>query len=41
MRDLYELGDRDRAEYVARRNAINTELDAMAPGPVPLQGQGG
>lgn len=34
MRDLYELGDLDRAEYVSRRNAINAELDAMAPGPL-------
>jgi hypothetical protein len=23
MRDLYELGDLQRAEYVARRDAIN------------------
>jgi site-specific DNA recombinase len=35
MRDLYELGDLDRAEYVARRNAINAELEAMAPRPLP------
>ena len=35
MRDLYELGDLERAEYVARRNAINAELEAMAPRPLP------
>ena len=33
MRDLYELGDLQRGEYVARRNAINAELTALAPEP--------
>jgi hypothetical protein len=32
-RDLYELGDLKRAEYVARRDAITTQLTALAPGP--------
>jgi hypothetical protein len=32
-RSLYELGDLQRGEYVARRNAINTELSALAPEP--------
>jgi hypothetical protein len=31
MRDLYELGDLQRAEYIARRDAINSELNALAP----------
>jgi hypothetical protein len=35
MRDLYELGDLQRAEYVARRDAINAELTALAPDPLP------
>jgi site-specific DNA recombinase len=35
MRDLYELGDLQRGEYVARRNAINAELDSLAPEPIP------
>jgi hypothetical protein len=35
MRDLYELGDLERGEYVARRNAINAELNALAPTPIP------
>jgi len=35
MRDLYELGDLKRGEYVARRDAINAELNALAPEPVP------
>jgi site-specific DNA recombinase len=35
MRDLYELGDLHRAEYVARRDAINAELSALTPAPVP------
>jgi hypothetical protein len=39
MRDLYELGDLDRSEYLARRDAIRTELDALAPEPVPDVGQ--
>ncbi|MGH2865669.1 MAG: hypothetical protein ACRDJX_10540 [Solirubrobacteraceae bacterium] len=34
-RDLYELGDLTRPEYIARREAINTELAARAPGPLP------
>lgn len=32
-RDLYELGDRDRPEYIVRRDAIHAELDALAPEP--------
>ncbi len=32
-RDLYELGDLDRPEYIARRDAIHAELDALAPEP--------
>ncbi len=35
MRDLYELGDLHRPEYVARRDAINAELAALAPQPIP------
>jgi hypothetical protein len=35
IRDLYELGDLHRAEYIARRDAINTELSALTPGPIP------
>jgi hypothetical protein len=35
MRDLYELGDFTRAEYVSRRQAIHAEPDALAPEPVP------
>ncbi|HWX87216.1 MAG TPA: hypothetical protein VNX67_03475 [Solirubrobacteraceae bacterium] len=35
MRDPYELGDRQRPEYVARRDAVNAELAALAPGPIP------
>jgi hypothetical protein len=34
-RDLYELGDLTRPEYMARRDAINTELATLAPGPIP------
>ena len=34
MRDLYELGDLPRGEYIARRDAINLELDALAPEPI-------
>ncbi|HTW41595.1 MAG TPA: recombinase family protein [Solirubrobacteraceae bacterium] len=34
-RDLYELGDLTRPEYMARREAINTELATSAPGPIP------
>ena len=32
-RDLYELRDLPRPEYMARRNAINDELTQLAPGP--------
>jgi hypothetical protein len=35
MRDLYELGDLERGEYVARRNAINADLNALTPEPIP------
>ncbi len=35
MRDLYELGDLERGEYIARRNAINAELNTLAPSPIP------
>ncbi len=35
MRDLYELGDLTRREYIARRDAINAELATLAPGPIP------
>jgi hypothetical protein len=35
MRDLYELGDLHRAEYVARRDAINAELTVLTPAPIP------
>jgi hypothetical protein len=35
MRDLYEVGDLHRAEYVARRDAIHTELSALTPAPIP------
>jgi hypothetical protein len=36
MRDLYyELGDLHRAGYVARREAINAELSALTPAPIP------
>jgi hypothetical protein len=34
-RDLYELGDLSRPEYMARRDAINSELAALAPEPIP------
>jgi hypothetical protein len=34
-RDLYELGDLTRPEYMARREAINTELAQLSPGPLP------
>ena len=34
-RDLYELGDLIRPEYMARREAINTELAQLAPEPIP------
>jgi site-specific DNA recombinase len=35
MRDLYELGDLHRPEYIARRDAINAELTALTPDPIP------
>jgi hypothetical protein len=35
MRDLYELGDLERGEYVTRCNPINAELNALAPAPIP------
>ncbi len=35
MRDLYELGDLPRPEYIARRDAIHTELSALVPEPIP------
>jgi site-specific DNA recombinase len=35
LRDLYELGDLDKATYVSKRDAIDTELDTLAPGPSP------
>ena len=35
MRDLYELGDIHRPEYVARRDAVNAELSALTPAPIP------
>lgn len=39
LRDLYELGDLERGEYVAKREAIDAELDALAIGPsVDLDG---
>jgi site-specific DNA recombinase len=41
MRDLYELGDLPRPEYVARRDAINGELSALAPTPIPDIDQAG
>jgi hypothetical protein len=35
LRDLYELGDLTRAEYLPRRQAIHGELDALSPDPIP------
>ena len=35
MRDLYELGDFKRPEYLARRDTLNAELAALAPEPIP------
>jgi DNA invertase Pin-like site-specific DNA recombinase len=35
MRDLYELGDLKRPEYLARRDTLNAELAALAPEPIP------
>jgi hypothetical protein len=34
-RDLYELGDLPRPEYIARRDAIHTELATLTPEPLP------
>jgi hypothetical protein len=34
-RDLYELGDLPRPEYMARRDAIHSELATLAPQPIP------
>jgi site-specific DNA recombinase len=34
-RDLYEIGDLTRPEYMARRDAINNELATLAPEPTP------
>jgi hypothetical protein len=39
--DLYELGDLDRPEYIARRDAIHAELDALAPEPTANLDQAG
>jgi hypothetical protein len=33
LRDLYEMGDLSRAEYASKRDAIDAELDSLAPGP--------
>ena len=35
MRDLYELGDLDRPDYLARREGIHAELAELAPDPLP------
>jgi site-specific DNA recombinase len=35
LRDLYELGDLSKPEYVARRAALQEELAALAPKPSP------
>jgi DNA invertase Pin-like site-specific DNA recombinase len=34
-RDLYEIGDLPRPEYIARRDAIHNELSTLAPQPIP------
>lgn len=34
-RGLYELGDVERDEYISKRDAIDAELDGLAPGPTP------
>lgn len=34
-RDLYELGDLERPEYIARRDSIHAELNALTPQPTP------
>jgi hypothetical protein len=33
LRDLFEMGDLDKAAYVSKRDAIDAELDSLAPGP--------
>jgi hypothetical protein len=33
LRDLFELGDLEKGEYVSKRDAIDTELDALSPAP--------
>jgi Recombinase/Recombinase zinc beta ribbon domain len=35
LRDLFELGDLQKPEYVSKRDAIDAELDALAPGAAP------
>lgn len=35
LADLFEMGDVNRAVYVAKRDAIDAELDSLAPGPTP------
>jgi len=35
LRDLYELGDLDRNEYLVRRQEIQTQLAELAPEPLP------
>jgi hypothetical protein len=35
LRDLYELGDLAKAEYVSKRDAIDAELDSLSPGVSP------
>ncbi len=35
LRDLYEIGDLDRSDYLTRRRALDTDLDALSPGPAP------
>jgi site-specific DNA recombinase len=35
LRDLFELSDLQKAEYVSKRDAIDAELDALAPGVTP------
>jgi hypothetical protein len=35
LRDLYELGDLERADYISKRDALDADLDALAPGPAP------
>jgi hypothetical protein len=41
VRRLYELGDLDRPEYIARRDAIHAELDTLAPEPTANLDQAG